>query len=68
MSLTSIEKQRKMYNENVLVSETYLLNQIKYNRKTYIFARSNPRRTCALTSEGCNGGLTPFNIGFTVCI
>lgn len=68
MSLTSIEKQRKMYNENVLVSETYLLNQIKYNRRTYIFARSNPRRTCALISEGSNGGLTPFNIGFTFCI
>jgi hypothetical protein len=67
MSLTSIEKQRKMSNVNVLVNEKYLLNQIKYNRKTYVFARSKPRRTCALTSAGC-GGLTPVNNGFTVCI
>lgn len=68
MSLTSIEKQRKMSNVNVLVNEKYLLNQIKYQRRTYILARSNPRRTCAFTSAGCNGGRTPVKTGFTVCI
>ena len=65
MGFTSIEKQRKMSNVNVLVNEKYLLNQIKYQRRTYYFARSNPRR--ALTSADC-GGLTPVKTGFTVCI